>query len=305
MKPLVKRQHHVWKHYFLPWTNDKKLYAYIDKKICRTNAINISVKKYMYELKVPNIKEIEILKILFLDERTKHKEVVKYNKEILDCYKMALFLKKIGKENDIVDLYLKNSIEESHEKLESDFDVIFNKILAKDLSFYENAQDRIVFYNWLSAQSLRTFGVRQKIIERINRNNDVDVSNSWAIISVLLASELGLSLFLENPKRPIFLIENNTDITFLTSDQPIINLDARDDGYSPAHLSWYYPLGPRLALLFPDTGKHEELYSKSLVSDQVDYLNKKVVHLSHSQFYADSQKTIERYVENNEKLNFD
>ncbi|WP_264809662.1 hypothetical protein, partial [Acetobacter orleanensis] len=44
MKPQVKRQHHVWRRYFLPWANDKKLYAYIDKKVCRPNAINISVK---------------------------------------------------------------------------------------------------------------------------------------------------------------------------------------------------------------------------------------------------------------------
>ena len=288
----------------MPWANDKKLYAYIDKKICRPNAINISVKSYMYELKVPNEKEIELIKILFLDESNKNKIVVENNKKIISCYEMASLLKQDGETNEIVDLYLRNSIEYSHEKLENDFEVIFNKMMKKDLSFYENTDDRIVFYSWLSTQSLRTFGVRQKSIERINKNNDVDVSSSWAIISVLLASELGLSLFLENPKRPIFLIENKTDITFLTSDQPIINLDARDDGHSPAHLSWYYPLGPRLALLFPEPGKHEGLYGKVLDLNQVDYLNKRVIDLSHAQFYADSQMTIERYVENDEKFNF-
>ncbi|MFT8948435.1 MAG: DUF4238 domain-containing protein [Acetobacter aceti] len=298
MKPQVKRQHHVWRRYFLPWANDKKLYAYINKKICRPNAINISVKSYMYELKVPNKKEIELIKSLFLDERYKNKIIVENNKKILECYEMAFFLKQDGETNEIVDLYLKNSIESGHEELENDFDVIFNKMIEKDLSFYENIRDRIVFYSWLSTQSLRTFGVRQKSIERINKIIDVDVSSSWAIISVLLASELGLSLFLEKPKRPIFLIENKTEITFLTSDQPIINLDARDDGYSPAHLSWYYPLGPRLALLFPEPGKHEGLYGKVLDYDQVDYLNKKVVDLSHAQFYADSRRTIERYVGN-------
>ncbi|WP_048836933.1 DUF4238 domain-containing protein, partial [Acetobacter orleanensis] len=261
-------------------------------------------KSYMYELKIPNKREVELIKILFLNERNKNRVVVEDNKKILDCYKIASLLKQYGKTNEIVDLYLKNSIEGSYEKLESDFDVIFNKMIEKDLSFYENTQARIVFYSWLSTQSLRTFGVRQKIIERLNKNNDVDVSNSWAIISILLASELSLSLFLEKPKRPIFLIENKTDITFLTSDQPIINLDARDDGSSPAHLSWYYPLGPRLALLFPEPGKHEEFYGKVLDSDQVDYLNKRVVDLSHAQFYADSQRMIERYVENDKKFSF-
>ncbi len=41
MKPQVKRQHHVWRRYFLPWANDKKLYAYIDKK-------NLQAKCYKY-----------------------------------------------------------------------------------------------------------------------------------------------------------------------------------------------------------------------------------------------------------------
>nr|WP_265000663.1 DUF4238 domain-containing protein [Komagataeibacter europaeus] len=264
----------------------------------------MSVKSYMYELKVPKKKELDLIEILFLNERNKNKIVVENNKKIIECYKIASLLKQCGETNEIVDLYLKNSIEDSHEKLENEFNVIFNKMIEKDLSFYENTYDRIVFYSWLCNQSLRTFGVRKKSIERINENNGVDVSSSWAIISVLLASELSLSLFLEKPKRPIFLIENKTDITFLTSDQPIINLDARDDGHSPAHLSWYYPLGPRLALLFPEPGKHEGLYGKVLDSDQVDYLNKRIVYLSHAQFYADSQRTIERYVENDEKFSF-
>ncbi|MCP1216824.1 DUF4238 domain-containing protein [Acetobacter orientalis] len=298
MKPQVKRQHHVWRRYFLSWANDNKVYAYIGKKICRPNAINISVKTYMYEIKIPTQKEIDLIKVLFLDEKTNNRIIVEENKKILAAYAAASFLKKRGETHEEIDQYLKNSIESSHEILESQFDVIYNKLIKNDLSFYENTQERIILYSWLSTQSLRTLGVREKVIDKIKKNSDIDVSNSWALISVLLASQLGLSLFLEKPKRPIFLIENKTDVTFLTSDQPIINLDANESGLSPENLSWYYPLGPRLALLFPEPGKYEFLHNKKLDINNVDYLNKKIITLSHDQFYAESQDIIERYLGN-------
>lgn len=298
MKPQVKRQHHVWRRYFLPWAKDGKLYAYIGNKICRPNAINISVKKYMYELKIPDRKELDLINLLFLNEKYNNTISIENNRDILKYYQLASLLKQNGMEHEIFDLYLRNSIESSYENLEGRFDAIFNKLIKKDLSFYENDQDRIVFYIWLSTQSLRTFGVRKKIIEKFKKNNDIDLSNSWAIISMLLATNVGLSLFLEKPKRPIFLLENKTDITFLTSDQPVINLDVKDDSHSPEYLSWYYPLGPRLALLFPEPGKYESLYSKNLNISQVDYLNRKIIDLSHDQFYAQSQEDIERYVQN-------
>ena len=65
----------------MPWAKDDKLYAYIRNKICRPNATNICVASYMYELKVPKKEEIEIMKVLFLDEKMNNKIVIENNKK--------------------------------------------------------------------------------------------------------------------------------------------------------------------------------------------------------------------------------
>ncbi|MGL3104907.1 hypothetical protein [Bradyrhizobium sp. BR 1432] len=65
---------------------------------------------------------------------------------------------------------------------------------------------------------------------------------------------IGMSLFRERKQRRLILIDNNTDVPFITGDQPIISM--RGDGIRPpTELCFYYPVSTRSALLLPQANE--------------------------------------------------
>jgi hypothetical protein len=78
---------------------------------------------------------------------------------------------------------------------------------------------------------MRTKGIKEKTIEILKRKSNLDVSRIWDIMSHMSATNIGMSLYLEKERRQLVLVENTTELAFITSDQPIINLDG--DGERP------------------------------------------------------------------------
>jgi hypothetical protein len=90
------------------------------------------------------------------------------------------------------------------------------------------------------------------------------------------------------------LVENSTDLAFITGDQPIINLHGGGEK-SPATLSWYYPISPRVALLLPAVDEDPIVSTTSLTSAQVRHLNARMVAASQRQVFAQSRSALEPY----------
>jgi hypothetical protein len=143
---------------------------------------------------------------------------------------------------------------------------------------------------------MRTRGAKEKTIEILNRKSSLDVSRIWGIMSHMAATNVGLSLYLERKKRQLVLVENSTDLAFITGDQPIVNLHG-DGKKPPATLSWYYPISPRLALLLPEVDEGPAVSTASLTSAQVSDLNARMVAASHRQVFAHSRSALEPYAE--------
>src|ERR1700733_2153449 len=92
---------------------------------------------------------------------------------------------------------------------------------------------------------------KAKTIETLKQKRGLDISRIWGIMSHMFAANIGMGVYLERRKRQLVLVENGTDLPFLTGDQPVRKLHG-DGRKSPATLSWYYPISPRLALLLTE-----------------------------------------------------
>jgi hypothetical protein len=103
-----------------------------------------------------------------------------------------------------------------------------------------------------------------------------------------------MGVYLERRKRQLVLVENGTDLPFITGDQPVINLHG-DGRKSPATLSWYYPISPHLALFLTEVDEEPSFFTASLTSAQVNSLNARMVAASHSQVFAQSRVSLETY----------
>ena len=61
----------------------------------------------------------------------------------------------------------------------------------------------------------------------------------------ILAVNMGLNLWLERSDSDIVLLQNDSDVPFITADQPIINLAANPtETEPPTDWDLYYPLSP-------------------------------------------------------------
>lgn len=196
--------------------------------------------------------------------------------------------------DEVIDTFRANALEDYHSGIEASFLPSLKRALREDITFYSDEQSCITLFHYLATQHMRTKGIKVKTIETLHRKSGLDVSRIQDIMSHMAATNIGLSLFLERKKRQLILVENTTDLEFITGDQPIVNLHG-DSKNPPKTLSWYYPISPRLALLLPEVDEEPAVSTKGLTSVQVNNLNARIVAASHRQLFAQSRSALEPY----------
>jgi hypothetical protein len=156
------------------------------------------------------------------------------------------------------------------------------------VSFYSTEEGCITFLHFICTQLMRTKGIKARTIEIVKQKNGHDLTRIWDIMSHMFSVNIGASLFLERKKRKLAIIENSTDVPFITGDQPVINL--RGNRMQPVTtFSLYYPLAPRLALILSEVDEDPALSTDSLTPTQVLTLNAKIFEACHSQVFGSSE----------------
>ncbi len=107
----------------------------------------------------------------------------------------------------------------------------------------------------------------------------------------MFAVNIGASLFAEWKKRKLVLVHNHTGVTFVTGDQPIINLHA-GTAVPPTKLSLYYPISPCLALILSEPDEEPSFSTESLTSMQAAVLNEKMLAACHTQVFGQSEASL-------------
>ena len=126
-------------------------------------------------------------------------------------------------------------------EFEQSFLPLLESALRKDIGFYADQESCITLLHFLATQHMRTKGIKVRTIEILKRKSNLDASRIWDILSHMAATNTGMSVFLERERRKLVLVENTTDLPFITGDQPLVNLHGSDGEKSPATLSWYTP----------------------------------------------------------------
>lgn len=120
----------------------------------------------------------------------------------------------------------------------------------------------------------------------------------WSVLRHICATNLGIHLYLNRVNiRPV-LIENHSNMPFITSDQPIINTCAIELhlGETATGIELYYPLTPTLSLLLTDDPK--KIKKGVCIADEHDVVmyNKYIYIKSGKQVYANEKQSLELFV---------
>jgi hypothetical protein len=294
--PKKHRQHHVWQHYLKPWCTDGQLHCLMDGRIFPTGTTAIAVEQHFYKIGKLTPDDIALIRFLLIDVKGLHPLIRRNHEDFLKLVTASTQFEGQNTElDDIIDTFRTNALEDYHAGIEASFLPLLESALRKDIGFYADQESCTTLFHFLATQHMRTKGIKVRTIEILKRKSNLDASRIWDILSHMAATNIGMSVFLERERRKLVLVENTTDLPFITGDQPLVNLHGSDGEKSPATLSWYYPISPRVALFLTEVDEGPTYTTAGLTSAQVSDLNARIAAASHRQLFGPSRESLEYY----------
>jgi hypothetical protein len=187
---------------------------------------------------------------------------------------------------------MSNVLEDYHMSIENSFLATLTKLHNSDFSCYSDQEERITFIRFLATQYMRTKGMKMRMVQEFRDNYGHDLSRIWDIMSFMCAVDFGAALFEQRKRRSVALVHNRTEITFITGNQPVIDLIAKRPNSTVEGVSLYYPLRPRVALLLTEVDEAPQYATETLTSSHVEQLNKKIFENCHSQVFAKTKEPL-------------
>ena len=306
MSELIKRQHYVWRNYLRAWADGESIYTLFktQKEIRKTALMGVAQEKYFYELPELTVVEEAKLKTFinhfsnpdnqdlsndFFNLFTAHNSIIRN----FDPSKSTEEEKKVF-EKEVRKIKV-NSMEKLHGHIESLGDKLLNIASCDDL---DSLTEDEIYYSiiFLCFQFIRT-KPRQKAIEKeINGHQIADFSKKvWNILTFTLAFNMARAISIHKDRK-IVLLKNNTDLNFITGDQPSFNIDTSLNEESlPKVLELYYPISPKLALIVNINSSLDQFLEKEISIDEVNTYNLKLLENSNFFVFGTDKDQLEIY----------
>lgn len=297
-KNVTRRQHHVWRSYLAEWATEGKIFCLSEGQIFDTNPVNVGVERDFYKL--PDLADEDIKVILSLIEHVTHPAAKELFENMIVEFSLPKRLKEFGQEvgrAGFIEAADERAIqleEKMHSLFEGHMADIFKAIRRKDLSFYDDPVLCGQFCHFLCLQSFRTKGVQQRIFSgAAGKQYAETMERIWPLVRQIKAVEIGAGLMLARKKRPLILLENETEVPFITGDQPVINLLGADYKTPPKYLALYYPLSPKLAVILDEATERTGYVSGPMSVDEVILLNSRIQAAAHKQIFGSTRAVLE------------
>lgn len=216
----------------------------------------------------------------------------------------------------IADTAINNTDEDYYCEIEGEGSKWLEQLQKCDTSFYYEHRSDIAkveyyddeqfhFIHFVCTQYFRTKAIRERWIASFEPHLDdprfsnlniprenIHIENIFP--HVIWDVQNMTAFTLRKKDAPLSLLVNKTDIPFITSDQPVINLYA--DYQKPEEesngLTFYYPISPDVAILLNSEDTQNKVY---LTREQVDYYNRTIIQASYQCIFANKREVIERY----------
>lgn len=286
-----KRHHYVWANYLARWGNGTSNVFYTTKlgKIAHDSVRAIAADDYFYRTTALTTKHVEVIKI-FSKQSPDHlqKQHMSYLNDFLQMQHLETIYRASGIQDQETEALLHaskcNLMENLHSSHENAALKVLTALADEQIEILQDKQHMIEFMIFLGQQIVRTKAYRDEVLRRLGRRNDLEVAvvdaiaHSWWFLSYMFGMNIGFSFFSSRHDSRHALLVNDTDIPFITSDHPVVNVHScvsERELSVPEYADFYYPISPRIAYIICDSerftsGKHR--VDKAIVNE----LNSKV-----------------------------
>ncbi|MEM6248429.1 DUF4238 domain-containing protein [Shewanella vaxholmensis] len=284
---MKKKQHYVWKYYLSSWANESnQIWCRRDNNFFYTALENIAQKRYFYEAEALNDLEQEIV---YKQLASRHPSSIIVNASTLNVYDIV----SRGDEEQ-----RRCGLEEYHTEIEHKVIDTIKLLLNKDMSWIEEKTKKIDFCNFLGIQYTRTnrsLMMQKEMIQEVLKknpkyNDNVDPIKIVKVLNMVMSNHIGNWIY----SSGLFsLISNNSDVEFVTGDQPILNIGEKHEDGVAKEMKIYYPLSPKIALLISNYYVENDIHDEN----EVKKYNNFIIDASFEQIYASSKCSLERACE--------
>lgn len=301
-------QHYVWQKYLEPWVKDGKIICLRNKKdIIQTNPRNIASERYFYKINNLTQNDCKLIRKIFIDNKPEPMNSVLEGwvrpvEAFFEFYNNYVKNEEV-KDNieDYKELALKNLLENLHMEIESGGMAGLCKMQLGDLSFISECDDEdeedVDFILYLSFQYFRTKKIKQSVKESLGENSSLftDFDDVFNLIAPIFSTSFGNSIFnlIKSKELYCYLIKNTTEISFITGDQPVINIHANfEKNVETSELALYYPLSPALSLLITK----DKNYNIECSIEKVKEYNDMIERQSLALIFANDESALHQYI---------
>lgn len=302
-------QHYVWQKYLEPWGKDGQIVCLRNKKnILRSNPRNVASQRYFYKINSLTLNDCKLIHSLFISNKPEPmKNVLEgWIKPVEEFFQIYDSAAKHGKvEHSVeasIELELKNLLEELHTEIESAGMSGLCKVQSGDVSFLSECKDASLeddadFIMYLCFQYFRTKKMKQNVKDGLGEYALMftNFDNAFNLFVPILSTLLGHSLFnlIKSKDLYCYLLENASEIPFITGDQPIINIHASLNKYDEStDLALYYPLSPTVSLLITK----EQIWNIKCSIERVKEYNDMVERQSLELIFANDESALHPYI---------
>lgn len=290
-------QHYVWRHYLEQWATSNQLWLSENGKIYQHGLRGVGRKSYFYKLKQLSEADIEFIKNFIT--HSNNPQLRKVNEGWIDMFTKVFQIKELLKEKRISNAEFENALdiletnieENFHSKIEKNSVGYLAAILRGDTSFFKSNKDCIAFLHFLALQYMRTNNMQKRQCTQFRKVGGENMETMWPVMRHVFSMNIATSMYLERTKYRLVLLRNNSEVQFITGDQPVINTYAVS-GKGTEELEFYYPVSPNIAVLVTEKNEYKTVESIEVIDSQAKWFNQAIADLSDEQIYAFSKESL-------------
>ncbi|MBL0654862.1 DUF4238 domain-containing protein [Aeromonas caviae] len=304
------KHHHVWDYYIRRWSDNARDVWHTTKsrKISYDSAKGLAREDNFYQILPLSQSHIDYIKNMSLmSPKGLHDLHMLFLGDILKLQYAENQYSLSGRKNEEIEQHIYvlkcNVLENMHTTIESQARNVLDELAMRNFSILSSLENMMIFCNYLGHQISRTKTFKDNLFsnrEYVENNEAANIMEEcWWFLSYMFGMNIGCSIFLSRNNDSHCLLINDTDMPFITSDQPIINAyQFPSEDIKPPEdneCDFYYPISPTIAYMVSSSNRFSN-GSVQVTLELVEEMNVKMAKRANIHLFGNTKESLKPFV---------